>query len=358
MVAGTVTSASRVGAAGWDVVVGDRFIAALGAPADAEALAALAALTADDGVGIEELIQVIPGIPGDDDGADQGFAVVWWSRSRAETDAANAADAAGGPVQAPASGHAITAVVRGEAVVDLDSPGGSRRFDSRGIRPWHLAEFRDVTGIRIAATGAPLHPSTETTEAAAPARVSFRATDVAWSPNGSRPGREVDDRSHGTRTDELVLEDTVADFAEHDADLLAGGASTFAPGAAPRVRIGSEGVRTVTVPILVGRRPLAPRAPAAAATAPELVPVRSATGVVSGTHLELRVEGARLVATDLRSTNGTVLRTPAGVRRLRAGESIVVGPGCFLDLGDDTIIEVLPADDDTPRPTRTDRPHS
>ena len=48
------------------------------------------------------------------------------------------------------------------------------------------------------------------------------------------------------------------------------------------------------------------------------------------------------MATDLRSTNGTI------VRRLRfashaSGESIVVAPGTSLDLGDDTIVEILPA---------------
>ena len=69
----------------------------------------------------------------------------------------------------------------------------------------------------------------------------------------------------------------------------------------------------------------------------------SPRSVVSSTHLELRLEGTRLVATDLRSTNGTTVRTAAGVRRLRAGESLVVTPGSSIDLGDDTIIEILPA---------------
>ncbi|SFR87345.1 hypothetical protein SAMN05428970_3426 [Agromyces sp. CF514] len=367
MVAGTVTSASRVGASDWDVVVGDRFIAVLAAPADGSALTALTAITADADVAIEQLVQAIPGVAASADGVDQGFAVVWWPHVANEVIAAVAAD--GGAAATTSEGATVTAVVRGEAVVDLDSPGGSRRFDARGIRPWHLAEFRDVTGIRITAADAPLRRRSDAAEPTAPARTSFRATDVVWSPHerGPQTGRAPEperggattEDTHGTRTDERRLDDTVADAsAGPEGDALAADPAPFAPGAAPRVRIGSEDVRTVTVPILIGRRPLAPRAPSSAANAPELVPVRSATGVVSGTHLELRVEGARLVATDLRSTNGTVLRTPTGARRMRAGESIVVGPGCFLDLGDDTIIEVLPASDDTVRPTRTDRPHS
>lgn len=337
MVDGTVTSASRVGAAGWDVVIGDRFIAALAAPADAQALAALAAVTGDAGISIEELVQVIPGASDD---ADQGFAVVWWS----------------------AEGGSVTAVVRGWAVVDLDSPGGSRRFDARGIRPWHLAEFRDVTGVRVTGADAPLLRGSAVGVALAPARTSLRATDVEWVPapgTAAEPAAAPTTTSVAAEASGSALEATVdAALAIDDGETDAGAGSSFAPGPPPRVRIGSQSPRTVTVPILVGRRPLAPRTPGAAAAAPELVPVPSPTGVVSGTHLEIRIEGERLVATDLRSTNGTVLRTPTGVRRMRAGESIVVAPGSSLDLGDDTIIEVIPASDDAQRPTRTDRPPS
>ena len=97
----------------------------------------------------------------------------------------------------------------------------------------------------------------------------------------------------------------------------------------------------ITGPVLIGRRPLAPRIPDPAAPAPELVAVPSPQSVVSGTHLELRLQGTRLIATDLRSTNGTIVRTATGTRRMRAGESIVVAPGTRLDLGDGTIIEIL-----------------
>ena len=74
-----------------------------------------------------------------------------------------------------------------------------------------------------------------------------------------------------------------------------------------------------------------------------LVRADSPTGVVSSTHLELRAEGRRLVATDLRSTNGTVVRSASGVRRLRPGESVVVTPGTALELGGETVVEILPA---------------
>jgi hypothetical protein len=109
----------------------------------------------------------------------------------------------------------------------------------------------------------------------------------------------------------------------------------------PAFRIGGGLPHPVTVPVLIGRRPLAPRIPGVAGASPELVTVYSPQAVISSTHLELRLEGSRLIATDLRSTNGTIVRSPSGVRRMRAGESIVVAPGTSLDLGDDTIVEIL-----------------
>ncbi|MGI9823263.1 FHA domain-containing protein [Agromyces sp. Marseille-Q5079] len=350
MVGGTVTSASHVGRSAWDVVIGDRFIAALAAPADDRAISALAEAAGDPGVGIERLVESVPGPTSD---RDQGFAIVWWPDDGSET---------------------VTAVVRGTAIVDLESPGGSRRFDARGIRPWHLAEFRDVTGVRVTGAEAPLDRLGTATERVRHARASLRASTVEWvqSEDAGRP-----DAAEPTPDDE----DTVLRGARPAPDVATvpliprdlpsvGGQPAFAdapapepphavpPRAAPMVRIGRGEARTVGAPILIGRRPSAPRTPFSRTGVPELVAVRSPTGVVSGTHLELRVEGSRLVATDLRSTNGTLLRTPAGQRRLRAGESIVLIEGSSLDLGDDTIVEVLPAREDVTSPNRDDRPTS
>ncbi len=128
-----------------------------------------------------------------------------------------------------------------------------------------------------------------------------------------------------------------------DAHTQASTSGTSAPGA-PAFRIGDGAPHPVTGPVLIGRRPLAPRVPPeASGVASELVTVASPHAIVSGTHLELRVEGTRLVATDLRSTNGTIVRSASGARRMRAGESIVVAPGTSLDLGDGTIVQIIPA---------------
>ena len=156
MVAGTLTSAAVPGARAWDVVVGDRFIAAIAAPAPDSCLVALATAAADEGVTIESLVGLVP--LGGSHPVDS-FAVVWWPGSDASE---------------------VTAVVRGDAVVDLTSPGGTRRFDARGIRPWHLADFDAVIAIRIVGADAPLDHLGETHDVVPHARASLRASALEW----------------------------------------------------------------------------------------------------------------------------------------------------------------------------------
>lgn len=425
MVAGSVTSAALPGAAAWDFIVGDRFIAALAAPASDAATSAFAEAASDANVSIETLVGRIP--LGTADTASS-FAIVWW----------------------PAVGSSdVTAVVRGHAVVDLTSPGGTRRFDAHGIKPWHLAEFADVVGLRITAADAPLDRLGEATDVIGHPRASVRASSIEWASAPARiasPAVVDADTILVPRTRQPVLERAAPPFApiERQADhadgadtaLLHGrdrphpamttptvddafvgpptrpialpplpslpptpavpsapavpsmspatdaptstgtpaptGSSSASATAEPSVadplasdgaesgsevpafRIGDGPPHPVTVPVLIGRRPIAPRIPGFADTTPELVTVVSPQAVVSGTHLELRLEGSRLVATDLRSTNGTVVLAPTGVRRMRAGESIVVSPGTSLDLGDGTIVEILLAPEALPERSHPD----
>jgi hypothetical protein len=94
------------------------------------------------------------------------------------------------------------------------------------------------------------------------------------------------------------------------------------------------------VPALIGRKPTAPRVIGKAF--PRLVRVPSPLNEVSSTHIELRQEGKSVIVTDLRSTNGTVVRMP-GARpvKLRQGESLVVRPGTLIDIGDGNVFEIL-----------------
>ncbi|WP_353827434.1 FHA domain-containing protein [Agromyces sp. SYSU T0242] len=370
MVDGAVRRRDEPGTGEWDVVVGARFIAAVAAPAHDRVLTALAEAAAIDDLELESLVSRIPMGAG----GVEHLGLVWW----------------------PPGDGPLTAIVRGGAVIDLASPGGARRLDSRGIRPWHLAEFAAVTRLRIAGPESPLEAVRQAGlrgTAVSGGRAAFRASAVEWSwrdvPPGTGGGTVSDDTalirrpsrssaSHPgptvglpTKPLGIVDDDTVryarGDGADADTVLTAAVRSRLAtadgrertpapddtPGStrdrgaaavdsigAPRYRVVGGPGGDVAVPVLIGRNPTSPRIGGEAVS---LVRVASPAGVVSATHLELRMEGSRLVAADLRSTNGTVVRSASGRRRLRSGESVVVVPGTSLELGGDTIVEILPA---------------
>lgn len=125
-----------------------------------------------------------------------------------------------------------------------------------------------------------------------------------------------------------------------DVPVQAGGARS---GRRFGIRIGDAAAIPLDVPGIVGRRPRAPRVPAP--IAPRLVTVHSAAKQVSGSHAEVRQVGETVVVTDLRSTNGTIVRMPgAAPLALRQGESAVVTPGATIDLGDGAVLEIVSLD--------------
>ncbi len=108
-----------------------------------------------------------------------------------------------------------------------------------------------------------------------------------------------------------------------------------------RIRVNRHEPIPLDLPALIGRRPLAPRVPVGAP--PRLVRVPSPGREVSGTHIELRQQGASVIVTDLRSTNGTIVSIPGtSSQKLRQGESLVVSAGTVVDIGDGNTVEILP----------------
>jgi len=94
-------------------------------------------------------------------------------------------------------------------------------------------------------------------------------------------------------------------------------------------------------PVVVGRRPTAPRV--STGVSPRLVVVPSPSHEVSGSHVDVRQQGDAVVVTDLRSTNGTRVAQPGRVPvTLRQGESLVVRAGTIVDVGDGNLLEILP----------------
>ncbi len=124
------------------------------------------------------------------------------------------------------------------------------------------------------------------------------------------------------------------------ADNRAGSLGPVEPRVLYGFRVNTSEVISLERPAYIGRNPSHPRV--LDGVRPRLVRVPSALGEVSGTHVELRQQGPVVIATDLRSTNGTRVNIPGSPPvRLRQSESIVVSPGSVIEIGDDNVIEVL-----------------
>ncbi len=103
---------------------------------------------------------------------------------------------------------------------------------------------------------------------------------------------------------------------------------------------GSDGTTAdVDRAVLVGRAPDPDRSNF---KAPRLMSVLSPSHDISRTHVEVAPEGWQVMATDLNSTDGTVLIRPGGYERqqLAPGEHVPVQPGSVLELGDGVSITV------------------
>ncbi len=107
-----------------------------------------------------------------------------------------------------------------------------------------------------------------------------------------------------------------------------------------RIKMTDGVVVALDLTVYLGRRPSVPRI--ASDRRVRLVAVPSAEKQVSATHLELRQAGDAVVATDMRSTNGSTVIVPGSKpRTLLRGESAVVTPGTLIDLGDGNVLELL-----------------
>lgn len=366
MTSGSVWYASASARDGWHFVVARSFLIAVNAGASNSVLDALWALADAEEIAVEDLVGVIPLSPGS---GVHSFALVSLGR-----------DAADQPQD-----RVVTAVVRGSAVVDLFSVGGSRRFSAGGVEPWMLADFRSVTGAVIGGDDSPTSPVADVGAGSLPiASGIVHAARLLWTlePIGFRvnaPTREAAGR--GARdlvevdtdhvdTDHADTDRTDADRTDTEATIITprkhpersplddetillsrtGSRSRPAtsepptavspPAAQFAFRLASGEPQLLDAPTVFGRNPSAPRV--VAGRVPRLVRIDSPDAAVSSTHLRLVAEGGAVVATDLRSTNGTLV-TPRGGkrRRLRPGESLVVLAGTRIDIGDGNIIEIM-----------------
>jgi len=170
--------------------------------------------------------------------------------------------------------------------------------------------------------------------------------------------RDADDTVLSVVVDRLLEPDALSRFA--DTVVSAGHLELSAPAPAPdsaeeadsihpaaiirqyEVRIGESVLSALEVPVILGRRPRAPRI--VQNVSPRLVVVNSPGKLVSGSHLGIRQLGSSLVVTDLHTTNGSMVTVPGlPARRMRQDESVVVTAGTQVDIGDGIVLYILEA---------------
>ncbi|MFN4002591.1 FHA domain-containing protein [Microcella sp.] len=119
-----------------------------------------------------------------------------------------------------------------------------------------------------------------------------------------------------------------------------------------RVR-GTTTVVPLDVPVIIGRRPGAPRP--TEHPVPRRIVVPADRADVSARHARVERLGSSLVVADLGSTNGIVVHWSSGSSlRLRPGDSSAVLPDAIIELGDGVEIEFV--DPSIPHPPRPSEP--
>ncbi|RZU64500.1 FHA domain-containing protein [Microterricola gilva] len=302
-------------AALWRYVIAMHWVAAVPASTDPAVVHALLRLREDATTTLERVVGAVP-LGGEH--AVEDFAAV---------------ELVAAPSAASGADTTASVIVRGRASVDVFGPGGSRRHESRGIRPWLLADFREVTALSFTVADVGAIAASELPPPGASASVDG---DGQWAEQG---GAQQGAALSGRRLD-LVL-GVPGESGEH-----AGGARLLPEGQAAavhRMRVAGE-IFTLDVESYIGRRPRA--TPLTQSTA-RLVTVPSPAQEVSATHALVSQHNDDVVVTDLKSTNGTLVELPDGSQlRLRAMVATVIPPGSRILLGDGVVVELLdPAED-------------
>ncbi|HEY9423479.1 MAG TPA: FHA domain-containing protein [Microterricola sp.] len=302
-------------AALWRYVIAMNWVVAVPASTDPAVVHALLRLREDATTTLERVVGAVP-LGGEN--AVEDFAAV---------------ELVAAPTGASGADTTASVIVRGRASVDVFGPGGSRRHESRGIRPWLLADFREVTALSFSVADAGAIAASELPPPGASASVDG---DGQWAEQG---GAQQGAALNGRRLD-LVLGVPGEDEQAGGAQLLPGG---IRPATLHRMLVAGE-IFTLDVESYIGRRPRA--TPLTHSTA-RLVTVPSPAQEVSATHALVSQHDEDVVVTDLKSTNGTLVELPDGSQlRLRAMVATVIPPGSRILLGDGVVVELLdPAED-------------
>ena len=241
------------------------------------------------------------------------------------------------------SGFALASVRDGDARVVIRGPvtavlttddGEEVRVEGAAAATWVEREVRHVVALRVAVDGEPVAD-----EAPYLLRDGLaRASEVREPVSAADPEPTV------PPVPEAPVEVPVEVPEEPDlpeTELVA--MPPGSPGAVARLVLSTGEVVDVDRPVLLGRDP---HPDAAGDGEPRLVVLPSPSREISATHLEVRPgagpDAGTVVATDLGSTNGTVVVQPGMPREeLAAGVPTPLLPGAVVDLGDGISIEVV-----------------
>ncbi|MET0885201.1 MAG: FHA domain-containing protein [Mycetocola sp.] len=353
----------------WIYIVGEKLLVALRTPSEPAIVEQLWSLVTSSSTTFDDALRVIPNTSG---GQPASFVAL---------------ERPGG------DGDTMKLLVHGEAVVDAHAGGTWTRITS-GDKPWHRDELSGVeavaaggltgepgaavsgvsfplgSGVIVAnridwvadpeavavspvrgdataqahAPAAAAPPTTRGTSAVPPAQSHFRPSPAETNTIIRPPVQRVrpEDDPAMRHDGETVLRRDIAppiqdETVLRESPLVPNDPKTLLYG----FRINGGQAYPLDAVHYFGRNPRQPRIPLPDPS--RLVPVVSGSKSVSATHLEIKQIGDSIVATDLKSTNGTSIIPPNGHwRRLRQGESVVVAPGTFIDIGDGNVIEILP----------------
>jgi len=243
------------------------------------------------------------------------------------------------------------------------APAGPRRSGApvEPVQPHSVAEVRQEADAPSApeapgATEPPAAPAVADAPAASaapdapPTHPTPAAPEVPAAPAAAVPPLDEDIEAtiiRGPGEAEGESEDATITLEEARRLRAAGELPPVAPPLSPPVPSAAAGLLRVSSgqsvllerTVIIGRRPRSTRI--SGADLPHLIAVDSPQQDISRNHLEVRVEGDSILATDLNTTNGTrLLRRGAEPVRLHPGEQTIVVPGDVLDLGDGITVAV------------------
>lgn len=238
----------------------------------------------------------------------------------------------------------VSVAVRGAATAHLYGPESST-LAGAGIGTWVESSAQQVSSIALTLAGPP-------TGVLLPlGRGVVRADRLQWGtvpapasqPKPPAPGaREVpawaadlDDPLSTMAVERDELADMVAAAMAEDHTLLGGPRRRRSEHTTRRfvVTLDSGTVLELDLPVVLGRAPQPADHPGV-----RLAALPSPRREVSGTHVELRLDGDQLLVRDLGSTNGTVVRhTDGSAMLLRGGATARLTAGALLDIGDGNV---------------------